>query len=138
MAFFLATMMFSLAGIPPLAGFFAKFYVFAAAIKAGLYRARGDRRARERGRPPITICASSSSCISTSPRRRSTGRASRRASCWRCRRCWSSCSSSRLSLVTDAAMAAAQVAVLNAASERRPLSSETGALDRFAAHRLDQ
>ena len=30
-----ATMMFSLAGIPPLAGFFAKFYVFAAAIKAG-------------------------------------------------------------------------------------------------------
>ena len=35
-AFCLATMMFSLAGIPPLAGFFAKFYVFAAAIKAGL------------------------------------------------------------------------------------------------------
>ena len=37
MAFFLATMMFSLAGVPPLAGFFAKFYVFAAAMKAGLY-----------------------------------------------------------------------------------------------------
>ena len=36
MAFCLAAMMFSLAGIPPLAGFFAKFYVFAAAIKAGL------------------------------------------------------------------------------------------------------
>jgi NADH-quinone oxidoreductase subunit N len=35
-AFCLAAMMFSLAGIPPLAGFFAKFYVFAAAIKAGL------------------------------------------------------------------------------------------------------
>ena len=30
-------MMFSLAGIPPLAGFFAKFYVFLAAMKAGLY-----------------------------------------------------------------------------------------------------
>jgi NADH-quinone oxidoreductase subunit N len=29
--------LFSLAGIPPLAGFFAKFYVFLAAIKAGLY-----------------------------------------------------------------------------------------------------
>ena len=29
--------MFSLAGIPPLAGFFAKFYVFLAAVKAGLY-----------------------------------------------------------------------------------------------------
>ena len=29
--------MFSLAGIPPLAGFFAKFYVFLAAIEARLY-----------------------------------------------------------------------------------------------------
>jgi NADH-quinone oxidoreductase subunit N len=37
MAFFFAMMMFSLAGIPPLAGFFAKLYVFFAAIKAGLY-----------------------------------------------------------------------------------------------------
>ena len=37
MAFFLAVMMFSLAGIPPLAGFFAKYFVFLAAIKAGLY-----------------------------------------------------------------------------------------------------
>ena len=36
LAFSLAAMMFSLAGIPPLAGFFAKFYVFAAAIKADL------------------------------------------------------------------------------------------------------
>jgi NADH-quinone oxidoreductase subunit N len=37
MAFFLAMLLFSLAGVPPLAGFFAKFYVFMAAIKAGLY-----------------------------------------------------------------------------------------------------
>jgi NADH-quinone oxidoreductase subunit N len=36
-AFLLAMLMFSLAGIPPLAGFFAKFYVFMAAVKAGLY-----------------------------------------------------------------------------------------------------
>jgi NADH-quinone oxidoreductase subunit N len=36
MAFVLATMMFSLAGIPPLAGFFAKYFVFLAAIQAGL------------------------------------------------------------------------------------------------------
>lgn len=36
-AFFFAALLFSLAGIPPLAGFFAKFYVFLAAIKAGLY-----------------------------------------------------------------------------------------------------
>jgi NADH-quinone oxidoreductase subunit N len=37
MAFMLAVLLFSLAGIPPLAGFFAKFYVFLAAIHAGLY-----------------------------------------------------------------------------------------------------
>ena len=37
MAFFMAMLLFSLAGIPPLAGFFAKFYVFMAAINAGLY-----------------------------------------------------------------------------------------------------
>jgi len=37
MAFLLAMLLFSLAGIPPLAGFFAKFYVFLAAIKAGLF-----------------------------------------------------------------------------------------------------
>jgi NADH-quinone oxidoreductase subunit N len=36
-AFVLAMLLFSLAGVPPLAGFFAKFYVFAAAVKAGLY-----------------------------------------------------------------------------------------------------
>jgi NADH-quinone oxidoreductase subunit N len=33
----LAVLMFSLAGIPPLAGFFAKFFVFAAAVKAGMF-----------------------------------------------------------------------------------------------------
>jgi NADH-quinone oxidoreductase subunit N len=33
----LAIAMFSMAGIPPLAGFFAKLYVFMAAIQAGLY-----------------------------------------------------------------------------------------------------
>ena len=37
MAFFLATMLFSMAGVPWLAGFFAKFYVFLAAINAGLF-----------------------------------------------------------------------------------------------------
>ncbi len=37
MAAALAILMFSLAGIPPLAGFFAKFYVFLAAIEAELY-----------------------------------------------------------------------------------------------------
>jgi len=37
MAFLLAALLFSLAGIPPLAGFFAKFYVFLAAIRADLF-----------------------------------------------------------------------------------------------------
>jgi NADH-quinone oxidoreductase subunit N len=37
MAFFFAMLLFSLAGIPPLAGFFAKFYVFLAAIQTGLF-----------------------------------------------------------------------------------------------------
>jgi len=36
-AFMLGVLMFSLAGIPPLAGFFAKFYVFMAAVKANLF-----------------------------------------------------------------------------------------------------
>jgi NADH-quinone oxidoreductase subunit N len=36
-AFLFAMLLFSLAGIPPLAGFFAKFYVFNAAIQAHLY-----------------------------------------------------------------------------------------------------
>jgi NADH-quinone oxidoreductase subunit N len=37
MALALAVFMFSMAGIPPLAGFFAKLYVFLAAIEANLY-----------------------------------------------------------------------------------------------------
>ena len=36
-AFLFAAILFSLAGIPPLAGFFAKYYVFLAAMQAGLY-----------------------------------------------------------------------------------------------------
>jgi NADH-quinone oxidoreductase subunit N len=36
-AFIFAMLLFSLAGVPPLAGFFGKFYVFVAAIKANLF-----------------------------------------------------------------------------------------------------
>jgi NADH-quinone oxidoreductase subunit N len=36
-AFLFAAILFSLAGIPPLGGFFAKYYVFLAAMEAGLY-----------------------------------------------------------------------------------------------------
>lgn len=37
LAFVLSMLMFSLAGIPPLAGFFGKYFVFLAAVKAGLF-----------------------------------------------------------------------------------------------------
>src|SRR6201991_4818284 len=37
LAFFFAMFLFSLAGVPPLAGFFGKWYVFVAAIKANLF-----------------------------------------------------------------------------------------------------
>jgi NADH-quinone oxidoreductase subunit N len=37
LAMAMAIFMFSLAGVPPLAGFFGKFYVFMAAVNAGLY-----------------------------------------------------------------------------------------------------
>lgn len=37
MAMFLTILMLSLAGLPPLAGFFAKYFVFMAAVEAGLY-----------------------------------------------------------------------------------------------------
>jgi NADH-quinone oxidoreductase subunit N len=37
LATLLAVLLFSLAGIPPLAGFFAKFYVFLAAVREGLW-----------------------------------------------------------------------------------------------------
>jgi NADH-quinone oxidoreductase subunit N len=37
LAFVFSMLMFSLAGIPPLAGFFGKYFVFLAAVKSGLY-----------------------------------------------------------------------------------------------------
>ena len=71
LAFVLAMLMFSLAGIPPLAGFFAKYFVFLAAIKADLVTLAGHRRRSPASSVPITISASSRSCISTIPRRAS-------------------------------------------------------------------
>lgn len=38
MAFGMTVAMFSLAGIPPIAGFFGKYYIFSAAIEAGRYK----------------------------------------------------------------------------------------------------
>ena len=69
MAFMLAMLLFSLAGIPPLAGFFAKFYVFLAAINAGLY-ALAVIGVLSAWSALTTISASSRSCISTPPPQR--------------------------------------------------------------------
>ena len=74
MAIVLAILMFSLAGIPPLAGFFAKFYVFLAAVKEGSGRSPSSA-CSPAWSAPTTTCASSRSCSSTS----------RRSASWMCR-----------------------------------------------------
>ena len=51
--------MFSMAGIPPLAGFFGKLYVFLAAVEAKLYVAGRAGRAGLAWWRPTTTCASS-------------------------------------------------------------------------------
>ena len=49
MALWMAVFMFSMAGIPPLAGFFGKLYVFLAAVQGGFWVLAIDRRAHQRG-----------------------------------------------------------------------------------------
>ena len=71
LAFVLAMLMFSLAGIPPLAGFFAKYFVFLAAVKADLI-ALAVIGVVTAWWAPIIICGLSRSCISMSRRRPST------------------------------------------------------------------
>ena len=108
MAFVLAMMLFSMAGIPPLAGFFAKFYVFAAAIKAGLY--------------PLAVIGVLASVVAAyyylrivkimffddAQRGVPADRARRRASSWRSPACSCCCSSSCRRPLVDAALAAAR------------------------------
>ena len=108
LALALAIFMFSMAGIPPLAGFFAKLYVFLAAIDAGLY--------------VLAVIGVLTSVVGAyllpahrqaDVFRRAGGGASTARSGARCRRCWSSprsssCSSSSIpGLVVDGADAVA-------------------------------
>ena len=112
LAFFFAMLLFSLAGVPPLAGFFAKFYVFIAAINAGLFTLavigvltsvvgafyylidrqgdvfrRAARQARSDARSNCARCwrsrASSTSCSSSIRGRWSARRRPRRSRCSR-------------------------------------------------------
>ena len=55
LALVLAVFLFSLAGIPPLAGFFGKFYVFLAAIEAELYTPRDSGCAVQRCRRVLLL-----------------------------------------------------------------------------------
>jgi hypothetical protein len=76
-------LMFSLAGVPPMVGFFGKFYVLKAAVDAGMVWL-AVRAPWPRSSGPSTTCASSISCISGRSRSRS------KAAWRRCNgRCWS-------------------------------------------------
>ena len=94
MALALAILMFSLAGIPPLAGFIGKLYVFRAAIDAGLTLVRRDRR-RAVGRRRLLLSADRQADVfrragrGVRPRRRYGRSASWPGSAPRC--CCSSC-----------------------------------------------
>jgi NADH-quinone oxidoreductase subunit N len=59
MALWMAVFMFSMAGIPPLAGFFAKLFVFKAAIEAGFSGRSPSSACSPRWSRPSTTCASS-------------------------------------------------------------------------------
>ena len=54
-----AVFMFSMAGIPPLAGFFGKLYVFLAAVEPGWHLAGGRSACWPAWSAPTTTCASS-------------------------------------------------------------------------------
>jgi NADH:ubiquinone oxidoreductase subunit 5 (subunit L)/multisubunit Na+/H+ antiporter MnhA subunit len=55
MAMWMTIFMFSMAGIPPLAGFFAKLYVFMAAIEAKLEKPRLKNTDLRRNCSPYTV-----------------------------------------------------------------------------------
>ena len=61
-AFLMLIFMFSLTGIPPLAGFVGKFYIFKSAVQAGLALACCRRACCSRPSAPTSISGSSWSC----------------------------------------------------------------------------
>ena len=63
----MAIFLFSLTGLPPLAGFVGKFYLFAAVVRAAVLRPGARRRASTASSRSTTTPASCARCSSTSP-----------------------------------------------------------------------
>ena len=79
----LAVLLFSLAGVPPLVGFFGKFYVLKAAVRRRAGLAGGGRRGRQRHRRLLLPPHRLPDVLRRGGRSRSTGG---------CRRCTGRCS----------------------------------------------
>jgi len=91
-AFFFSMLMFSLAGVPPLGGFFAKYYVLLPAVQAGLYPLAVLGVLASAGGRLLLSSDRQGHVFSTSRLRFSIIPPSRRAPCWRFRQ--SSCCAS--------------------------------------------
>ena len=88
LAFFFAMLLFSLAGIPPLAGFFAQILRVRRGDQGRAVHARRGRRARQRGRRVLLSHHHQGDVF-----RRAAGQA-RSDARWNCARCWRSRASS--------------------------------------------